>query len=216
MADTTFVNGITLTDAGWFNDVNDLFYTYLGGQSGGAPGTCAFDLKFTDATYDIGKSGATRPRDIFASRGLTLAGGSQLQNYTTWATYTPTVTLVGGAGNTVPVYSTNTGRWMQIGKMVFVTVLLSGDGGAEGAGTGVFTVALPVAVGASYPTEIDYPIGRAFNSTSRWIVIGRLAPAATTMTLLIWLSTTSQPGLLGDDQNNATRGLSLSFSYEVA
>lgn len=32
------------------------------------------DLKFTDATYDIGKSGATRPRDIFTSRALSVGG----------------------------------------------------------------------------------------------------------------------------------------------
>lgn len=30
MADTTFVNGVTLTDADWFNDVNRLQYTILG------------------------------------------------------------------------------------------------------------------------------------------------------------------------------------------
>jgi len=34
-------------------------------------GTLTGDLLFTDATYDIGKSGATRPRDIFASRVIT-------------------------------------------------------------------------------------------------------------------------------------------------
>lgn len=34
----------------------------------------AHDLKFTDATYDIGKSGATRPRDLFISRNATVGG----------------------------------------------------------------------------------------------------------------------------------------------
>ena len=38
-----------------------------------AGGTLTGDLKFTDATYDIGKSGATRPRDGFFSRNLTVA-----------------------------------------------------------------------------------------------------------------------------------------------
>lgn len=32
------------------------------------------DLTFTDATYDIGKSGATRPRDGFFSRNVTIGG----------------------------------------------------------------------------------------------------------------------------------------------
>jgi hypothetical protein len=34
MADTTFTNGATLTEAAWFNDLNDLFYTALGGVAG--------------------------------------------------------------------------------------------------------------------------------------------------------------------------------------
>ncbi len=40
-----------------------------------AGGTLVGDLKFTDATYDIGKSGATRPRDGFFSRGLGVGNG---------------------------------------------------------------------------------------------------------------------------------------------
>lgn len=37
--------------------------------------TFAADILFTDALYDIGKTGATRPRDIFLSRSLTAGGG---------------------------------------------------------------------------------------------------------------------------------------------
>ncbi len=39
-----------------------------------AGGTLVGDLKFTDATYDIGKSGATRPRDGFFSRNFVIGG----------------------------------------------------------------------------------------------------------------------------------------------
>lgn len=35
-----------------------------------AGGTLIGDLKFTDASFDIGKTGATRPRDIFTSRDI--------------------------------------------------------------------------------------------------------------------------------------------------
>jgi len=38
------------------------------------PGTVNSNLLFTDATYDIGASGATRPRDLFLSRNLTVGG----------------------------------------------------------------------------------------------------------------------------------------------
>lgn len=34
MSDTNFTNGISLTDAAWFNDLNDLFYTAMGGVAG--------------------------------------------------------------------------------------------------------------------------------------------------------------------------------------
>jgi hypothetical protein len=37
-------------------------------------GTLTNDLLFTDATYDIGKSGSTRPRDGFFSRNFTIGG----------------------------------------------------------------------------------------------------------------------------------------------
>jgi hypothetical protein len=38
------------------------------------PGTVNSNLLFTDATYDIGATGATRPRDMFLSRNLTVGG----------------------------------------------------------------------------------------------------------------------------------------------
>src|SRR3989304_71180 len=37
-------------------------------------GTLAANLLFVDATYDIGASGATRPRDFFLSRNATIGG----------------------------------------------------------------------------------------------------------------------------------------------
>src|ERR1700680_216609 len=66
-----------------------------------AGGTLTGDLKFTDALYDIGKSGATRPRDIFASRNLTVGSaiaaasiqfgsGTVLNDYEE-GTWTPTL-----------------------------------------------------------------------------------------------------------------------------
>jgi hypothetical protein len=39
---------------------------------GSIPNPITQDLLFTDATYDIGKSGATRPRDLFTSRNATV------------------------------------------------------------------------------------------------------------------------------------------------
>lgn len=43
------------------------------------PNPVVQDLLFTDATYDIGKSGATRPRDLFISRNEVI--GAKLTSY---------------------------------------------------------------------------------------------------------------------------------------
>ena len=43
-----------------------------------AGGTMTGNLLFTDATYDIGASGATRPRDLFLSRNAVIGGTTTL------------------------------------------------------------------------------------------------------------------------------------------
>lgn len=46
MADTTFTNGVTLTDADWFNDVNRLHYTIFGDPANTASAAAAIGLDF--------------------------------------------------------------------------------------------------------------------------------------------------------------------------
>lgn len=48
--------------------------TFTGGFTTAAAVTLGGNLLFTDATYDIGASGATRPRDFFLSRNATIGG----------------------------------------------------------------------------------------------------------------------------------------------
>jgi hypothetical protein len=63
-------------------------------------GTLAADLLFTDALYDIGKTGATRPRDGFFSRNLTVGGAATVATGLTVSasgiTSTGLSTLTGG------------------------------------------------------------------------------------------------------------------------
>lgn len=60
------------------------------------------DLKFTDATYDIGKSGATRPRDVFLSRHLTVGGNSSLGTIVADLLFTDATYDIGKSGATRP------------------------------------------------------------------------------------------------------------------
>lgn len=48
-----------------------------------AGATVTGDLLFTDATYDIGKTGATRPRDLFVSRNGVVGGTVNITGQTT-------------------------------------------------------------------------------------------------------------------------------------
>lgn len=129
-------------------------------------------------------------------------------------TFTPTVTLVGGAGNTVPVYSTNTGRYTRIGNRVFVDIYLTGDGGAEGAGTGTVNIAIPIAAGASNPTS-PRSCGRAVNSVTEYLVAGQIVGGESTISLSYYNLITTTAAFTGADQNNATRTIRLQFFYEV-
>jgi hypothetical protein len=161
-------------------------------------------------------AGTGVPTDLSAAqvKAILALATSDLSDVATWANFTPTVTLVGGAGNTVPVYSTNQGRWMRLGKTVWVDVYLTGDGGNEGAGTGRVNVALPVAVGAN--AVPDYKVvGRFSNNALRGLVIGELPASATTIALAYFDTIGTIAVITGDLQNNATRLIKLSFHYET-
>jgi hypothetical protein len=90
----TLVAG-TLDATGNFNVNTNKFSVVAASGNTTIAGTTSFggnivsNLLFTDATYDIGASGATRPRDLFLSRNLvvggtlTLAGGVNLNGNVT-------------------------------------------------------------------------------------------------------------------------------------
>jgi len=192
-------------------------------QSGGAVTVDNAATVYIEGAVAAGASVTlTNPYSLFVDAGLArLDGGvifgttsqSTLANYEE-NTFAPTVTLVGGAGNTTPVYSTNTGRYTRVGNRVLVDVYLTGDGGAEGAGTGVINIALPLTAGASNPTGF-FPAGYAANNVSDMHLAGQIAGGATTIQLYYWSAVTTVSYLTGDQQNNATRTIRLKFSYEV-
>ena len=85
-ANLTF-NGTTLTTTGFSNSGTSVL-----------TGAVLSNLIFTDNTYDIGASGATRPRDLFLARNLNLGGSvTSHLTFSTDATYD-----IGASGATRP------------------------------------------------------------------------------------------------------------------
>ncbi len=145
--------------------------------------------------------------------GIKLASTTLLTNYTE-GTFTPTVTLVGGAGNTVPVYTTNSGRYCRVGRTVSVDINLTGDGGKEGAGTGQVNIALPIAASASHDAG-QFMAGTALNNVTSYALTGVISGGGSTIQLSYFNLISTEANFTGADQNNATRQIRLKFSYEV-
>lgn len=151
---------------------------------------------------------------VAAATSVAFGGGTALSNYLE-STWTPVVTLVGGAGNTVPVYTTNSGSYTRIGNVVFCVVTLVGDGGAEGAGTGAINISLPITSSALNNGGSVGVNGAALNNTTRYQLFTVIAGGVTTATIFYWNSLTTFTQLTGADQNNTTRSLILQFYYFV-
>jgi len=135
-----------------------------------------------------------------------------------WTTFTPTITLVGGAGNTVPTYTTSVARYTQIGNTVYVSILLSNAaGGTAGAGTGVLNIALPVATSASVTTgQLGGGCGTLLNSAAfEFLAVPILSTSGTTVTIGYQTAIGTQTVASGNSQTDAVRKIALSFCYEI-
>ena len=126
-------------------------------------------------------------------------------------TWTPTVTIYGAGA--VPVYTTNSGRYIKIGKRVFISVSLMGDGGTEGSGVGQLGISLPFAMSASQST-LYFIAGTYQNSTTRNPLFVELEPNDANAYLNYFSAEGTMVVLSGADQNNTTRNLYLNFTYE--
>lgn len=67
--------------------------------------TMTGDLKFTDASYDIGKSGATRPRDFFLSRNAVIGGTLAVTGVATFTAVPVFSAGLGAVSGTTGVFS---------------------------------------------------------------------------------------------------------------
>lgn len=98
------------------------------------PNPITQDLLFTDATYDIGKSGASRPRDLFQSRNATIGGTLGVTGATTLSSTVATGALTVTGNETVSGTLAITGATTLTGGLNTPLVVAQG-----GTGLGTLT-----------------------------------------------------------------------------
>lgn len=189
---------VTLTGAQTLTNKTLTSPTVSGGSISGIT-----DLAVADG--GTGASTAASARTNLGLAALATQSGS-------WANFTPTVTL-NGAG-TVPQYSTNSGRYVQIGNLVHVHVYLTGDGGNEGSGTGQIQIAIPVAASASFLAGAPV-VGQLINGATNFVVAGDIAAGGSVIVLGVFDTATSGRAAQAGDQSSTSRTIRLSFSYEA-
>lgn len=129
-----------------------------------------------------------------------------------WQTYVPVLTLVGGAGNIVPQYATTLARYNLINKkLCLVSVYMSGDGGAEGAGTGALTISLPF----SASCLCAVPCGTMVNGLQIVTLKLILQSGSNLATFAFQNSFVTVAQVIGVNQDSATREFSFRFFYET-
>jgi hypothetical protein len=206
-------------------------------------GTVTSNVLFTDNTYDIGASGATRPRDLFLSRNATVGGSLTVsanvdlsgaaagqiafpasQNAASGAntlddyeegTWTPVIGGTGGESG--QAYSHQTGRYVKVGKMVYAnfSVLLSTEGTITG---NVQIKGLPyTAVTSANGATGNLYLGYFTSLATTWVWIGgNVDSAGTTATLFgLTAAATGVGNLVAADINDTTRFIG-TLVYEAA
>jgi hypothetical protein len=115
----------------------------------------AHDLKFVDALYDIGKSGATRPRDFFLSRNATIGGTLTVTGIATFSAAAQGINGAATAGNVTYSFTNDTDTGMFRAGVNALALGTGGtqriqidDGGVTGAGL-FFVGSLPTSGAAA-------------------------------------------------------------------
>ena len=145
---------------------------------GSIPNPITQDLLFTDATYDIGKSGATRPRDLFASRNAVVGGTLGVTGVTTLGT------IGGGTWNGTAVAAAYGGTGQTsytAGDLTYASGVAAISKLGIGANTNVLTSngSIPqwsTRIGnAAMPTNVD--LGGSLDVTGR-LLVDSVGPSA--------------------------------------
>jgi hypothetical protein len=152
------------------------------------------------------------PADIVAT-SITLDGGTPLSDYIE-STWTPVVTAASG---TAPTFTTATGVFTRIGRMVFCQVILiNSTGGTAGSGAGQLSISLPVNMSASQ-LKMRTPCGQGLDGTDELYVLTEKEASASTLKLYkgdVSGSNINISALTGGDLNDTNiRELRFEFNY---
>jgi hypothetical protein len=187
MSDTVFVNGVTLSEAAWFNDLNDAFYTALGGVDGAG----------------------TITKVQFPATQVPSADANALDDYEE-ATFTPALAF--GGGSTGLTYSNRVGRATKVGNRMFVSIAITLS--AKGSSTGTATVTgLPVATSATANLSQSAAVWANTLSSITGQLEAFAVPSATS--LEIDQLGTGTASALTHANFNDTSQLFINFNYEV-
>lgn len=148
--------------------------------------------------------------------GTSVIGGLGISS----GTFSPTVTLVGGAGNTVPQFSVNLGYYVKIGVWVFYEIELSGDGGNEGAGTGTVAIALPFTSATDeFSSNVAIQLlGRSTTTSGgSGVTCGaQIGASVSVISLKQMTGFGATAALTGADYSNTTRAIFLRGNYRAS
>lgn len=193
--------GARLTSSATYNKINAII------------GVCTNDGIYSDAVANNDFSQCTLS-GTFGGSAVAVNGAGYNNSFPIPITFTPTVTLVGGAGNTVPTYSTTVARYIKTNKLVTIDFLLKNNGGVNGAGSGQINIALPITVGTNQQNELIL-VGRFSNAAVERLLMVKASPAANTMEVFLTSVGTITPVTGADQNDGSSRSLQGSFHYEV-
>lgn len=189
-------------------------------------GVLAADLLFTDATYDVGKSGATRPRDGFFSRNLSVGGlltliGGQISFPATQVPSADANTLDDyeegtwqpGIGGTTTYTGTREGRYIKIGRLVWVTGYFTIN--SIGSGNNAEIMNLPF-TGANNVGRSGFGLGYLSGLKHSYVMLNLAAVANTTEAAFYGMTAAATEAPLTDAMQDGTVIGGFGGCYEAA
>lgn len=207
MADTTFTNGVTVTDADWFNDLNRLHYTIFNDP---ADFTAVQTAMFTN----VGAVNLADPSGFITFPSKSQLSGGQIAGSRTVSacqagTFTPTLKF--GGASTGITSSTADAVYSRINNLVYISVYIVLT--SKGSATGTATIGLPFAANIVYNSM---GIAQLSNmTTAQPDCYWQIAPSGTVLTLYNDRSSTGTPSAVTDAAFSNTSIIMCSGCYLV-